>query len=79
MAKHVSPAFWGEAFDQGCSPELLRSLASDIPSFEVFAAVARSEITPRYGAELLAAKRAAERAAEPWIVRLVRWLFGDST
>lgn len=54
--------------------KILRDLAFGIPQLDVFEACAKGEITADEGATILMLRTEAERKAQPWFVRVVRWL-----
>jgi len=66
----VSPDYLVALHQQGMDREILRRLASTMSSLQIFNAVRRYEITP----EEFALIRELQREAEPWPVRLARWL-----
>lgn len=71
----MDPGFFYSLLNQGVSEETAHKIARDVRNLDVFEAVASRELTPEQGAEVLMLKREAERAAEPWLVRLLRWVF----
>ena len=70
QAMSVSPDYLVALHNQGMDREILRRLASTISSVRIFNAISRHEITP----EEFALLRQLQREAEPWPVRLARWL-----
>lgn len=72
--RHISTEYWAALWGQGAREEILKSLALPIPTDVVFENVRTGSLSAREGAELMAFKRQAEWDAQPWPIRMLRWL-----